>query len=975
MGSTRMRNRESMIHPYDSFMGQLLLSLFDSMADENATGNSNTETSESIVEINIKTLDSQIYRFRVDRNIPVPSLKEKVASQSGVPVEQQRLIFRGKVLKDDHLLSEKSSFSSLSKRFSSSFLWFPDKYLDVEGGHTLHLVVRQPVQSQTPTGGNSGEASGHSDTRASLRISWEMMLALEPHVTGLVKFHTVYFLEPSMSGTKVVKAVVQIFRPGDLSRIIGAVLNSIGIGSQTPTGGSNNLSSGMPSNGSSQTSQGVDTDRTREIVVVGARQQTTCHLGRHSPIVHSSSVNQSLPFPLTGAAVVVPSPQMFMNRMELALSATGYWQSPSPVNVEDSPREIYLLMDGTAYPEALIVILRRAQQLISGHGVAAISHIAGRLESEGGSNDSSVRNQIQTESVQVGLAMQHLGSLLLELGRTILTLRMGQSPAESLVNTGPAVYVSPSGPSPIMVQPFPLQTSSMFGGSASSQAIPGTMGPLGPGDALRNVNIHIHAVGSRATNGEHTRQEYPNGSRSANNVLNAIHPQARTQQNNQSHPPHSEIPSTQVSSTPQPSIGNSPAESVSNLVSEINAQLTNLVDSIRGGNQVPSGQSEDSTRQGLSSETGTNNNLKDPQQENLTVNGADQSEASSSDCISEREDQQQLECNQASREEGEIGGIQSSKEASSSTSTGFPSSSPGRENSLPVKSEDNSEEDSKSSPIHEPLAADKAVPLGLGLGGLQPPKRRSRQVRSQGKNVSGTSLVQPISENEQSIATGQEILRSLVSHGSNTNTRDANGPSVQPSPAIGQYMQNLPAGAPDPNGQIDAASMMSQVLNSPALNGLLAGVSEQAGIGSPGGLRNMLEQFTQSPSIRNTLNQIVQQVDGQELGNLSELARGQGGGLDLSRMVQQMMPLVSQALTGLSTSHQPSHGLESRDQRQSNISGQIRVDKPDQNSQTNLPQIAQSIGRNDPPGDVFRSVVEHAASLSEFMEMLHRNMP
>lgn len=40
--------------------------------------------------------------------ISVSAFKEKIAVQSGVPVGQQRLIFRGKVLKDDHLLSEYS---------------------------------------------------------------------------------------------------------------------------------------------------------------------------------------------------------------------------------------------------------------------------------------------------------------------------------------------------------------------------------------------------------------------------------------------------------------------------------------------------------------------------------------------------------------------------------------------------------------------------------------------------------------------------------------------------------------------------------------------------------------------------------------------------------------------------------------------------------------------------------------------------
>lgn len=105
------------------------------------------------------------------------------------------------------------------------------------------------------------------------------------------------------------------------------------------------------------------------------------------------------------------------------------------------------------------------------------------MEQDSSSTDPTVRGQIQEESVQVGLRMQQFGSLLLELGRTILTLRMGQSPvsfcwfwiilvytviqncdlklyhriflllqAESVINAGPAVYISPMGPNPLMVQ-------------------------------------------------------------------------------------------------------------------------------------------------------------------------------------------------------------------------------------------------------------------------------------------------------------------------------------------------------------------------------------------------------------------------------------------------------------------------------------------------------------------------------------------
>ena len=38
--------------------------------------------------------------------MPVQLFKEKIANEIGIPVNQQRLIFRGKVLKDEHSLSE-----------------------------------------------------------------------------------------------------------------------------------------------------------------------------------------------------------------------------------------------------------------------------------------------------------------------------------------------------------------------------------------------------------------------------------------------------------------------------------------------------------------------------------------------------------------------------------------------------------------------------------------------------------------------------------------------------------------------------------------------------------------------------------------------------------------------------------------------------------------------------------------------------
>ncbi|GAA0140316.1 chaperone [Lithospermum erythrorhizon] len=69
------------------------------------SGNNEAKGSETMVDIKIKTLDSQTYTLRVDKCVPVPALKEQIATVTGILSEQQRLICRGKVLKDDQLLS------------------------------------------------------------------------------------------------------------------------------------------------------------------------------------------------------------------------------------------------------------------------------------------------------------------------------------------------------------------------------------------------------------------------------------------------------------------------------------------------------------------------------------------------------------------------------------------------------------------------------------------------------------------------------------------------------------------------------------------------------------------------------------------------------------------------------------------------------------------------------------------------------
>ncbi|KAI7725616.1 hypothetical protein M8C21_014798 [Ambrosia artemisiifolia] len=262
-----------------------------------------------------------------------------------------------------------------------------------------------------------------------------------------------------------------------------------------------------------------------------------------------------------------------------------------------------------------------------------------------------------------------------------------------------------------------------------------------------------------------------------------------------------------------------------------------------------------------------------------------------------------------------------------------------------VKSTNESEGASSSNSINDNSGSASTVPLGLGLGGLQP-KRRSR------------------------------------------STKPEASASVPPANAS----TSNPAG-----GQLNSAAIMNEVIASPALDGLLSGVSSQTGIGSPDVLRNMLGQLTQNPAMMNTVNQIAQQIDGnQDLSNMfagmggprgSSGGSGGGGGFDLSSMVQQMMPIVAQAFGGggsgsnmfqqpASINHEP-HSTTDHD---------ISSD-----SQANLEDLVEKIEQQESADDVFSSVVEAAAHLNdnaagiseicieeglahEFMEMLKRDV-
>ncbi|KAL5557776.1 hypothetical protein UlMin_033987 [Ulmus minor] len=820
------------------------------MADQLSGEGSSTspiagDGSDSTVELNVKTLDSQIYSFQVDKSMPVSSFKEKIANQIGVPVGQQRLIFRGKVLKDDHHLSD----------------------YHVENGHTLHLVARNPVQSQDSSDTSAGETNGNNSHQGN-----DASPAAPRGRIGQIS-HSVVL------GTFNVGDQGEGIVP-DLSRVIGAVLNSIGIGGQgmaNVTGGTQSTTmSGNPP-------QGNGTEGTHGNVGSQSHAGNQAQSGQAVPTQHLPSLPQVLQIPIATAAVPIPSVNApipdslstlseFMNRMEQTLSQNGYQLNTSSNNTGDLPRvDLPSNAQGLHTPQALGIVLHQAEQLLSNHAVAALSHIAGRLEQEGESSDPAVRSHIQTESVQVGLAMQHLGSLLLELGRTILTLRMGQTSAESVVNAGPAVYISPSGPNPIMVQPFPLQTSSLFGASVPpSNVMP--LAPVGIGNVPRNVNIHIHAVGTRGSNGEGQQGERRNPTGSGDSGAARVLPVRNIIAAIPSRPSVVATPSTQPG--PGASVSQPPSDSVplSNVLADLSSRLRNLV----GSNNM--GQSESNNQ---NSSIGSGNTGVYSERGNTAVN-----------------------------EDGETG-----------------VSIPG---CRPQGHEDVGIGPGTSSASEQSSATENAVPLGLGFGGLER-KRRARQQRPAQSGEGGNT----ITSSNQNQQTSSQQARDGLSLGGQVSA-----------------------------GQVDMSSMMSQVLQSPALNGLLSGVSEQTGMGSPDVLRNMLQQFTQSPQMRNVVNQIAQQVDSQDVGNMFAGSGGQGGGFDFSRMFQQMMPIVSQAIGGGSAAGQPFSVMDPQSQPQYNQQSQNRDEQKDLNFQNALQPVAEMIEHLSAPEDVFRVLAENSFQLS-----------
>ncbi|XP_034748907.1 large proline-rich protein BAG6 isoform X2 [Etheostoma cragini] len=100
--------------------------------------------SSGMIEITVKTLDSQSRSYKVRGELTVKQLKEHIASSVEIPVDKQRLIYQGRVLLDETTLTEYTM-----------------------DGKVIHLVERAPPLVSMPDGGAAGVSTRETEHRSS----------------------------------------------------------------------------------------------------------------------------------------------------------------------------------------------------------------------------------------------------------------------------------------------------------------------------------------------------------------------------------------------------------------------------------------------------------------------------------------------------------------------------------------------------------------------------------------------------------------------------------------------------------------------------------------------------------------------------------------------------------------------------------------------------------------------------------------
>ncbi|KAL4088299.1 hypothetical protein PRIC1_012723 [Phytophthora ramorum] len=116
-------------------------------ADSATAMSSPSEPSADALHLRLKTLDERVFDVEAASSMSVADFRAKVALATAVPVPRQRLIYRGKLLKDGAALAA----------------------YDLQDGHTVHLVAKPPTRAASSNATQTNVAEQEEDAPGAVR--------------------------------------------------------------------------------------------------------------------------------------------------------------------------------------------------------------------------------------------------------------------------------------------------------------------------------------------------------------------------------------------------------------------------------------------------------------------------------------------------------------------------------------------------------------------------------------------------------------------------------------------------------------------------------------------------------------------------------------------------------------------------------------------------------------------------------------
>ncbi|XP_067365854.1 large proline-rich protein BAG6 isoform X2 [Channa argus] len=401
--------------------------------------------SSNMIEVTVKTLDSQSRSYNVRGELTVKQFKEHIASSVEIPVDKQRLIYQGRVLQDDRTLTE----------------------YNVDG-KVIHLVERAPPQATGAAGVSTGGAESGSNSS---------------HISSHGAPHDRNGNSYMMLGT--FNLPVNIMDPQQIQMSVQQMMAGV-----SEVGRSARVSTGTGSNGSVDMQinldQSVQSEPRIRLQLAENLLRDACSLIHRLEGVSSDSTSHSDPEVPQNSSTLLPS--LFSVGGAAASQSMDISSPPAPSSSTSTQTE-GLSNSGPTHPSPAEFVevlseVRRVEERLRPF-IERTHSILGAATSADYNNNTQEREEDQRILNLVGDALRLLGNTLVVLGD--LRCNLATSPPRHLYVVRPMAHYShpvlPHMPIPINLGTTVTMTSN------GRQALEGQRPPSqGTGQAVQQSN-------------------------------------------------------------------------------------------------------------------------------------------------------------------------------------------------------------------------------------------------------------------------------------------------------------------------------------------------------------------------------------------------------------------------------------------------------------------------------------------------------